>query len=118
MAAAAPSVFVTVVTATTTFAGALMLALLAGAGAVAMPVASTATAATFLRIARAASRRDDSGFKLAVIVQGDRLCDGLRVSAIDLDALLDQSSQSDAIDATAQHGVNFDIVSRPRLMAT
>lgn len=116
MAAAAPSVFVTVATATTTFAGALMLALLAGA--VAMPVASTATAATFLRIARAASRRDDSGFKLAVIVQGDRLCDGLRVSAIDLDALLDQSSQSDAIDATAQHGVNFDIVSRPRLMAT
>ena len=116
MVAAAPSVFVTVVTATTTFAGALMLALLAGA--VAMPVASTATAATFLRIARAASRRDDSGFKLAVIVQGDRLCDGLRVSAIDLDALLDQSSQGDAIDAAAQHGVNFDIVSRPRLMAT
>ena len=81
-------------------------------------MASTATAATFLCIAHAASRRDDSGFKLSVIVQGDRLCDGLRVSAIDLDALLDQSSQNDAIDAAVQHGVDFDIVSKPRLLAT
>ena len=100
MAAAAPSVFVTVATATTTFAGALMLALLAGA--VAMPVAPIATIATFLRIAHAASRRDDGGFKLSVLEQGDRLRRCLRFGTIDLDALLDQSSQSDTIDAAAK----------------
>ena len=106
MAAAARTVFVTVTTAPTNFAGALMIALLA---AVAMPVTATATTATFQRIARAASRRDDGGFKLAVLVQGDRLRRGLRFGAIDLDALLDQGAQGDAIDASTQHGVNLQV---------